>query len=299
MAAAVPRHGADRRDVLADALGPADDADVADRRSWPIRSTGCGRSAGTARPPAAAPTSRSTCASVAAPPTTAMASTCPRGRPHTTEPSRSEPETMEAFAEAFAPHGFSPAAFYPCYGLAEATLMVSGGDKDAGPTSLDVDTEALEQGALRAAQARALGPPDQLRGPAAWGTGRDRRSRDARAASGGHDRRDLDLRTQRRPRLLGAGGRDRPACSGHVWPTATRARSCEVGTSGSSTGASSTSPGGSRRCWCWTGAPCIPTDVEAVAEESSPALRHNCAAAFLIETGGRPASRPGGGGPRG
>ena len=42
-----------------------------------------------------------------------------------------------------------------------------------------------------------------------------------------------------------------------------------------------------------------PTDVEAVAEESSPALRHNCAAAFLIETGGAPASRPGGGGPRG
>ena len=91
-------------------------------------------------------------------------------------------ETMEAFAEAFAPHGFSPTAFYPCYGLAEATLMVSGGDKDAGPTSLDGGYRGTRTGALRARRCRTLGSPDQLRGPAAWGTGRDRRSRDARAA---------------------------------------------------------------------------------------------------------------------
>jgi acyl-CoA synthetase (AMP-forming)/AMP-acid ligase II len=31
-----------------------------------------------------------------------------------------------------------------------------------------------------------------------------------------------------------------------------------------------------------------PTDVEGAAEDASSALRHNCAAAFLIETGGRP-----------
>jgi acyl-CoA synthetase (AMP-forming)/AMP-acid ligase II len=30
-----------------------------------------------------------------------------------------------------------------------------------------------------------------------------------------------------------------------------------------------------------------PTDVEGAAEAASPALRHNCGAAFLIETGGR------------
>ncbi len=29
-----------------------------------------------------------------------------------------------------------------------------------------------------------------------------------------------------------------------------------------------------------------PTDIEAMAEAAAPALRHNCAAAFLIETGG-------------
>ncbi len=36
---------------------------------------------------------------------------------------------MERFAEAFAPCGFRREAFYPCYGLAEATLIVSGGDR--------------------------------------------------------------------------------------------------------------------------------------------------------------------------
>jgi acyl-CoA synthetase (AMP-forming)/AMP-acid ligase II len=35
---------------------------------------------------------------------------------------------LDAFAAAFAPQGFRREAFYPCYGLAEATLFVSGGD---------------------------------------------------------------------------------------------------------------------------------------------------------------------------
>ena len=41
--------------------------------------------------------------------------------------------TLDAFAEAFAPCGFRREAFYPCYGLAEATLFVSGGDPEAPP----------------------------------------------------------------------------------------------------------------------------------------------------------------------
>jgi len=37
------------------------------------------------------------------------------------------PETLDRFALAFAPAGFRREAFLPCYGLAEATLLVSGG----------------------------------------------------------------------------------------------------------------------------------------------------------------------------
>jgi len=36
-------------------------------------------------------------------------------------------ETIEQFAAAFAPVGFSREAIYPCYGMAETTLMISGG----------------------------------------------------------------------------------------------------------------------------------------------------------------------------
>ncbi|HET9227335.1 MAG TPA: amino acid adenylation domain-containing protein, partial [Thermoanaerobaculia bacterium] len=35
--------------------------------------------------------------------------------------------TLEAFSKAFAPCGFKASSFYPCYGLAEATLFVTGG----------------------------------------------------------------------------------------------------------------------------------------------------------------------------
>ena len=35
------------------------------------------------------------------------------------------PETVEGFCEAFAPYGFRPEAFRPCYGLAEGTLAVT------------------------------------------------------------------------------------------------------------------------------------------------------------------------------
>ena len=41
--------------------------------------------------------------------------------------------TLERFAARFGRCGFRRQAFYPCYGLAEATLMVSGGQRDTPP----------------------------------------------------------------------------------------------------------------------------------------------------------------------
>jgi acyl-CoA synthetase (AMP-forming)/AMP-acid ligase II len=54
-------------------------------------------------------------------------------------------ETLERFAAFFEPCGFRREAFYPCYGLAEATLMVSGGAKVARPIIYDACATALEQ----------------------------------------------------------------------------------------------------------------------------------------------------------
>jgi acyl-CoA synthetase (AMP-forming)/AMP-acid ligase II/acyl carrier protein len=54
-------------------------------------------------------------------------------------------ETFKKFAEYFKPCGFKKNSFYPCYGLAEATLAVSGGIKKDEPTVLYVDKLALSQ----------------------------------------------------------------------------------------------------------------------------------------------------------
>ena len=58
------------------------------------------------------------------------------------EPVRSE--TLDRFSEMFEPCGFRREAFYPCYGLAEATLIVSGGLKHEPPVVRSFDAKALE-----------------------------------------------------------------------------------------------------------------------------------------------------------
>jgi acyl-CoA synthetase (AMP-forming)/AMP-acid ligase II len=58
-------------------------------------------------------------------------------------------KTLEQFADYFAPCGFRREAFYPCYGLAEATLMVSGGLKTAPPVTKHFQAAALERNQVR------------------------------------------------------------------------------------------------------------------------------------------------------
>jgi len=53
-------------------------------------------------------------------------------------------ETMERFAEAFSECGFRAEAFHPSYGLAEATLMVSGGKRAPGLFEMHVSVDGLE-----------------------------------------------------------------------------------------------------------------------------------------------------------
>nr|AAN85512.1 nonribosomal peptide synthetase [Streptomyces atroolivaceus] len=57
------------------------------------------------------------------------------------------PATLDAFARAFADSGFDRSAFHPCYGLAEATLFVTGGAPERGePRVLRADRRELELG---------------------------------------------------------------------------------------------------------------------------------------------------------
>ncbi|MDJ0555508.1 MAG: fatty acyl-AMP ligase [Microcoleaceae cyanobacterium MO_207.B10] len=54
-------------------------------------------------------------------------------------------EVLERFVKTFAVCGFRQEAFYPCYGMAEATLIISGGNKFAPPVKTTVAANALEQ----------------------------------------------------------------------------------------------------------------------------------------------------------
>src|SRR3569833_2781041 len=63
-------------------------------------------------------------------------------------------DTIERFAEMFAPAKLRRSAMFPCYGLAEATLIVSGNGRDAEPIAQAFSRSALEEGR---AEARADG----------------------------------------------------------------------------------------------------------------------------------------------
>jgi acyl-CoA synthetase (AMP-forming)/AMP-acid ligase II len=63
---------------------------------------------------------------------------------NTGEPVRAQ--TLRRFATAFAPSGFRYEAFYPCYGLAESTVMVGGPRADRAPEVARLDAVALQAG---------------------------------------------------------------------------------------------------------------------------------------------------------
>jgi acyl-CoA synthetase (AMP-forming)/AMP-acid ligase II len=71
------------------------------------------------------------------------------------EPVRAD--TLERFTELFSPCGFRREAFYPCYGLAEATLMAAGGKKNAPPVTLSVRKTSLESNQVVPACSGELG----------------------------------------------------------------------------------------------------------------------------------------------
>lgn len=58
------------------------------------------------------------------------------------EPIRSD--TLRNFSEKFGPTGFKIDHFYPCYGMAEATLLIAGGNSQDAPIIKTFDSEALK-----------------------------------------------------------------------------------------------------------------------------------------------------------
>ena len=127
------------------------------------------------------------------------------------EPVRAD--TITSFVETFAGHGFDPRTMFPAYGMAEATLLISGGQSGAGHV-----TRAVSRSGPAGAQGRRTGRirrcPDagRLWPGADQRADRDRRSRFRHTACARSGWRSLGERAERRPRLLAKcrGHRDRP-----------------------------------------------------------------------------------------
>src|SRR5579859_3245226 len=84
------------------------------------------------------------------------------------EPVRSA--TMDRFAARFKQAGFNAKAFTPCYGLAEATLLVSGHATDDVPLTLQLDAAALARHQVRNALEDTAATPAVSCGHAARGS---------------------------------------------------------------------------------------------------------------------------------
>ncbi|MFO0913737.1 MAG: aminotransferase class I/II-fold pyridoxal phosphate-dependent enzyme [Pirellulales bacterium] len=74
-------------------------------------------------------------------------------------------QTLREFADKFARCGFRYEAFYPCYGMAETTLIVTGGHKHSAPVTRCFDRSNLDEGRV------ASGSPDDARGRMLVGCG--------------------------------------------------------------------------------------------------------------------------------
>ncbi len=203
------------------------------------------------------------------------------------EPVRAE--TLRRFAETFAPCGFRAEAFYPCFGLAEATLIVSGGYVAEPPIIRSFDAEALTQG--RAREVGGGGPtardlvgcgetlPDQKIVIADPKTETHLPAR--------RDRRDLGQRSRAWPRATGNE------------PTSPRPRStptCTIrgegpflrtGDLGFMLDGELFITGRLKDLIILRGVNYYPQDIELTVLRCHPRLRADCGAAFAMEQGGR------------
>lgn len=69
------------------------------------------------------------------------------------EPIRAE--TLDRFADAFACCGFRKEAFYPCYGMAETTLLISGGQRQTLPRTAGLNDDGTRHAAGETSSAQA------------------------------------------------------------------------------------------------------------------------------------------------
>jgi acyl-CoA synthetase (AMP-forming)/AMP-acid ligase II/acyl carrier protein len=201
------------------------------------------------------------------------------------EPVRAE--TMERFSATFAPCGFRREALYPCYGLAESTLLVTGSARSALPVMLRVDAPALAGNQVRPVSSEA-------------------RAARTLVASGrcppGQRLRIVDPQTRvpcpadqvgeiwvQGPSVA-RGYWNRPEETDQVFAARLAGTDegpfLRTGDLGFVKGGELFVTGRVKDLIILHGKNHYPQDIELTAEESTPAVRPGCAAAFAVERGG-------------
>lgn len=193
-------------------------------------------------------------------------------------------QTVEAFAEKFARAGFRATSMYPAYGLAEATLVVTGADAGTHPHVLHVDASALEDDRIVEAGAavqsralvacgRALAATDvAIVDPASRKRLADNTIGEIRvrgpAVAAGYWRREAETRADFGAELADAPG-TRWLCTGDLGFL----RDGELFITGRA-----------KDLIIIRGGNHYPQDIEWTIEQSHPAFRAGCGAAFSVDT---------------
>jgi acyl-CoA synthetase (AMP-forming)/AMP-acid ligase II len=195
--------------------------------------------------------------------------------------------TLVAFHEAFRDCGFRWKSFYPVYGLAEATLVVSSGRRNDEPVVCEADADRLSATAtLVKGDDHARVVPLVSSGPASYGTRIvivDPQSRERCAA----DR-------------VGEIWIDSPSVAGGYWRRPAESAECfqartrdgdgpflRTGDLGVLRDAELFVTGRLKDLLIVRGCKHYPQDLELTAEQQHELIRPGCAAAFTVEWGGQ------------
>ncbi|SOD90275.1 fatty acyl-AMP ligase [Streptomyces sp. Ag109_G2-15] len=183
--------------------------------------------------------------------------------------------TLRRFADTFGPAGFRREALYPCYGLAEATLMVTGGTVDTPPTLLaaadgapnagEADAAAVGCGRPGPGVTVAIVDPERQEELPEGGTGEIWVG--GASVAKGYWRNALATRETFRAGLQGHEG-----------------RFLRTGDLGFLRGGELFVTGRLKDLIVIDGRNHYPQDLELTAELSHPALRPGCTAAFSVDT---------------
>ncbi len=199
------------------------------------------------------------------------------------------PETLDLFSRTFADCGFERTAFLPCYGLAEASLLVSGKTMGTDYKVARLAPSALEEGRAQpttAPEARAL----VSTGPAVAGSQvvvvdptTSRACPPGRIGeiwvAGPHVAVGYWNDAEKSERTFGAR-----LMSSH--PELAAARFLRTGDLGFYLGGELHISGRLKDLIIIRGRNYYPQDIEKVVEESYPTLRRGCTGAFSVEQGG-------------